>query len=167
MQVLVKARRTGLSAAHRAFEGNRKGDLAKIHLAKKTLGWDEDTYRDVLQSVCGVRSSADLDAAGRRLFLEHLQKCGWKPTGGAQAGGKARPVRKALTGPQRLMWSLWQQLADAGLVENRKMPALQAYVTRQTQVDRLEWLNSAQEALVIESLKQWLARAPKAPGGAV
>ena len=55
------------------------------------------------------------------------------------------------------MWSLWQQLAGAGAVNNRRMPALVAWVKRQTGVDRLEWLTPAQDALVIESLKRWLA----------
>lgn len=138
-------------------DGARRADLAKIHLAVKELQWDESTYRDILQTVCAVRSAGDLDAAGRRQFLEHLQRCGWKPAGGAPIA-KDRPVRKPLTSPQRKMWSLWQQLADAGLVRNRKMPSLLAYVQRQTHVDRLEWLNGAQEALVIESLKAWLER---------
>lgn len=139
---------------------SRKADLAKVHVAKKALGWDDSTYRDILWAVCQVKSSADLDQAGRSRFLAHLVKCGWvdakKP-----GSGPIRPVRKALTGPQKKMWSLWQQLADAGLVENRKMPALMAYVERQTHVSRLEWLNGAQEDLVIESLKKWLSRKPE------
>lgn len=138
-------------------EGSRRADLAKIHLAVKELQWDESTYRDILQTVCQVRSSGDLDAAGRQRFLAHLQQCGWKPTGGAPFA-KDRPVRKPLTLSQKKMWSLWQQLADAGLVRNRKMPALLAYVQRQAQVDRLEWLTGPQESLVIESLKAWLER---------
>lgn len=132
----------------------RKADLAAIHMGKQALGWDDSMYRDVLQSVCGVRSSAQLDAAARKRFLEHLAKCGWRQ----RSDAAARPVRKPLTGPQRKMWSLWQELADAGLVVNRRMPALQAFVHRVTQVDRLEWLNGDQERLVIESLKMWLER---------
>ena len=65
-------------------------------------------------------------------------------------------MAKPLTPVQRKMWSLWQQLADAGLVDNRKMPALLAFVKRQTAVERLEWLNAKQEDLVVESLKKWL-----------
>jgi len=111
----------------------RQADLAKIHMAKKALGMADDA------------------------FLAHLAKCGWVD-GRKAAAGSSRPVRKALTAPQKKMWSLWQQLADDGLVNNRKMPALLAYVQRQTQVDRLEWLKPAQEDLVIESLKRWLSR---------
>lgn len=133
-------------------DGARKADLAAIHIAKAGLGWDDDHYRDILFAVCRVRSSSQLDFAGRKRFLAHLQACGWA---GARPAAK-RAVRQALTGPQRKMWSLWQQLADAGLVDNRRMPALMAWIRRQTGVERLEWLQPAQEDLVIESLKKWL-----------
>lgn len=147
-------------------DAGRKADLAAIHIGKAALGWDDDTYRDILFTVCRVRSSSQLDFAGRRRFLAHLRACGW--TGGTQGKGAAEkrasaPVRAPLTRPQRKMWSLWQQLADAKRVDNRKMPALLAYVERQTGVARLEWLEPAQEALVIESLKKWLARGHDGP----
>ncbi|MEX3556412.1 MAG: phage protein GemA/Gp16 family protein [Burkholderia gladioli] len=35
---------------------------------------------------------------------------------------------------------------------------LSAYVKRQTRVDALQWLSSAQASCVIEALKCWLAR---------
>lgn len=139
-------------------DAQRKRDLARIHQGKAALGWDDDTYRALLRQVCGVDSAAKLDAAGRARFLEHLAKCGWRQAPAAAPAD--RPVRKALTRPQRLMWSLWQQLADAKLVENRRMPALLAFVSRTTGVDRLEWLNGQQETMVIEALKLWLARRP-------
>jgi phage gp16-like protein len=131
----------------------RRADLAKIHIAKMELRWDEGTYRHVLWEVCAVRSSSELTAAGRQKFLAHIAKCK-----GQAPARDARPVRKALTGPQKKMWSLWQQLADKGRLTDRSMKALLAFVHRTTQVDRLEWLNGAQEALVIEALKQWLTR---------
>ena len=150
--------------------GARKADLAAIHIAKKALGWDDSTYRDIMFSVCRVKSSAELDFTGRRRFLAHLRACGWSgdsTSSGRTPGSTDRPVSKPLTPLQRKMWSLWMQLADAGLIDNRKMPALLTYVTRQTGVDRLEWLNDKQADLVIESLKAWLKRGRStATGGA-
>ncbi|URI06650.1 DUF3164 family protein [Aquincola tertiaricarbonis] len=122
---------------------------------------EDDHYRDVMWAVCTVRSSAELDHTGRARFLAHLQAClrAQKPAAGAHARTPAaRPITGPLSGPQRLMWSLWQQLADAGLVKHRGMSSLMRYAERQTSVARLEWLNSAQEELVIESLKLWLKR---------
>lgn len=145
--------------------GGRKADLAAIHIAKKQLGWDDDTYRDLLWTVCRVKSSGDLDFTGRKRFLDHLRQCGFTNAATKRAPAGAAP-RKAvsgeLTATQRLMFSLWQQLADAGKVHERRMSALVSYAKRQTGVDRLEWLNGRQEDLVIESLKRWLARPGKA-----
>lgn len=142
-------------------DASRRSDLARIHIGRIALGWDEVFYRRKVAQVCnGKTSSAELDASERRALLAHMVTCGWAPAGKA---GAVRTERKPLTKPQKLMWSLWQQLADAGLVANRKMLALNAFAQRQTGVDRIEWLNGKQEDLVIESLKRWLKRR-EAPG---
>ena len=55
--------------------GARRADLAAIHIAKKALGMDDDSYRDVMFTVAGVRSSANMDFAARKRFLAHLRAC--------------------------------------------------------------------------------------------
>lgn len=131
----------------------RNGDLAAIHMAKARLGLSEDEYRDLMATVCGgIRSAAQLDYTGRRRFLAHLQAC-LKARGGQAEG---RVVRQDLTPQQRLMWALWMKLVDAGVVRDRSMAALVAWVHRQTGVDRLEWLTKQQADLVITSLRAWL-----------
>lgn len=138
---------------------SRQADLAAIHILRKQLGWDEDLYRDVMAARCkGVRSSALLDFASRKAFLAHLRQ--------SLSPGQAPAAQRKLSPQQRLMWSLWQRLHTAGAVEDRRMPALVAFAARQTGVERLEWLNRAQEDLVLQSLKAWLRRAQKPPGGA-
>ena len=134
--------------------GGRRADLAAIHVAKKSLAWDEDTYRDIMFTVCRVRSSADLDFGGRKAFLAHLQACLAKMGATAPAGRTNAPW----TPSQNRLWSLWQQLADAKLVNDRHRAALDAWIKRQTGVDRIEWLNAAQLDLVIASAKRWLTR---------
>lgn len=133
--------------------GGRKGDLAAIHIAKQSLGMDDDHYRDLMATVCGgIRSAAELDFTGRKRFLEHLQAC-------LRAHGRVpreRVIKAPLSPAQRKMWALWMQLADAKLVQERTMAALAAWATRQTGVQRLEWLNEPQEALVLASLRRWL-----------
>ena len=58
----------------------RRRDLATIHMAKKQLDMDDAAYRDILWSVARVRSSSELDQAGRNKLLDHFRACGWKPT---------------------------------------------------------------------------------------
>lgn len=139
-------------------QGSRQADLASIHMAKAELGWSEDEYRDIMGTVCGgVRSSALLDFAGRQRFLAHQRAC-LATLKGISHAPRTRLVKGPLSGPQKRMWALWMQVVDAKLAEHRTMAALAAFAQRQTHVARIEWLNAAQETLVIESLKAWLKR---------
>ena len=54
----------------------RNSELAAIHCAKKELGLDDDTYRDMLWSIARVRSAGDLDWTGRKRVLDHLKSRG-------------------------------------------------------------------------------------------
>lgn len=55
---------------------DRRAELAKIHLAKKQLRMDEDSYRDMLWTIAQVRSAADLDDTGRHRVIAHMRSCG-------------------------------------------------------------------------------------------
>ncbi|HAF00411.1 MAG TPA: GemA protein [Methylophilaceae bacterium] len=57
----------------------KKAEIAKIHIAKKDLGLDDETYRSLLWTAARVESSKDLDHAGRAAVLEHFKARGWKP----------------------------------------------------------------------------------------
>jgi hypothetical protein len=145
---------TAARAKRRVPMDARRRDLAQIHQLAKELQLQDDAYRDLMATVCGgVRSAGDLDVSGRQRFIAHLKAC---------QGRSHRPtqheVKGQLSPQQKLMWALWMQLADAGLVQQRTMAAISSYAARQTGVARVEWLNGAQELLVIESLKQWLKR---------
>lgn len=134
----------------------RKLDLARIHMLKAELRWDDDTYRDVMGAVCGgIRSAAELDIASRQRFVAHLEACRAREKGQQPA---RKTVRKPLTPIGRKLWSLWMQAADKGLVRVRKMHALNAWCARQTGVDRVEWMTPEQERLAVESLKAWVER---------
>lgn len=76
---------------------NKRADLAKIHIAKKDLCLDDDTYRAILWTVCRVKSAADLDEYGRRKLLEHFRSRGWKPQRKPGPGKVAR-MNNALMG---------------------------------------------------------------------
>jgi len=140
--------------------GARRADLAAIHIVKAALGWDDDTYRDVMSTVCGVRSSTAMDRDGRKRWLAHLQACA--VANGLQPAKPAKAPRKPWSAPQRLVWSLWQQLAEADLVQRRDRAGLDAWIKlHQAGVDRLEFCNAQQLDLVIAGLRQWLKRAPE------
>ena len=139
-------------------QDGRKADLAAIHLGAKQLRWSREEYEDIMATVCaGIRSAGKLDHTGRKRFMAHIQQC--IRASGIRPSPSAHTQDKPLTGAQRLMWSLWMRLVDAGLAEHRTMAALNAFCERQTEVRHIQWLNKRQQDLLIESLKAWLARA--------
>lgn len=125
--------------------------LRQIRAIRHTAGaqLDDAAWRALLQRCAGVASSTQITSLARaNAVLAEFRRLG---IGAATA-------RPKLTAMQRKMWSLWQQLADAGRVDNRKMAGLLGYVKRQTGVEALAWLTWPQEYQVVESLKRWLAR---------
>lgn len=85
----------------------KRAELAKIHIAKKELGMDDDTYRAMLQQVGGVASSKDLSAMGRANVLEHLKSHGFDSK-------KHIPKKPNNLSRSRQMGKIEALLADAG-----------------------------------------------------
>jgi len=56
----------------------RRRDLAKIHIAKKQLGMDDATYREMLLNVTGLQSAADLNSKQRWAVITHLKARGFR-----------------------------------------------------------------------------------------
>ena len=53
--------------------------LAKIHIAKKDLCLDDETYRDALEGQTGKRSSAKMSNDEIGKCLRHFESLGWQP----------------------------------------------------------------------------------------
>lgn len=127
---------------------SRNAELAAIHVAKKQLGLDDETYRTMLTTVAGKRSAAELDDSGRRRVLEHLQSRGF-------VNVKRRPKRQSDDPLTEKIRSLWAALAERGVVRDGSEKALGAFVVRQTGVRSVEWVSTEQAMHVIEALKAW------------
>ncbi len=70
-------------------EAIRKRELAKIHVAKKTLALADDEYRSIMLAVTGKTSAAELDSCGREKLLAHFRKIGFKAK--AKTVDRSRP----------------------------------------------------------------------------
>lgn len=149
----------------------RASDIKRIHVLRSRLRMDEDAYRDLMAGLYGKRSSTELSDRERGAFVAHLQRLADQqaPAAGRtpRTGGPAGQPRKPLTPRQGKMFSLWQQLADAGLVQDRRMQALDAWIVGREwlgqQVANKAWLDARREDQVIESLKRWLRRGMDGP----
>lgn len=131
---------------------SRKRLIKLIHVAKRNLRMDDDSYRSILHTIGKAESSSDLSIPELERVLEHLKRCGFK----------VRPKRadRALSdNPQdKKIRALWLDLHQAGAVRNPSEAALAAFVKRMTGVDALQWLSGAQASKIIEELKKWRAR---------
>ena len=124
-----------------------------IHIAKKQLNLDDDTYRHLLQTITKKSSTKDMTVWELEKVVASLKSKGFKVSSSKKSGKitAKEPVHRKIR-------SLWLELADAGAVKNRSEKAINAYVKRITGIEMMDNLNTAEAMKVIESLKRWQAR---------
>lgn len=142
---------------------HRRSLLAKVHIAKKQLGLDEDTYRAALRvatgkesaGACNLRELSDAIAAFRAKGFQD------RPAGGskrAPAQAKAPGGKLADTPHAAKLRALWLSAYHLGIVRDPAESALGAFIKRQTGIDAMRWLPPEDAANAIEALKDWMAR---------
>ena len=128
----------------------RKSELAKIHIGEKQLFPSKDAYRDMLESVAGVRSAADLDQAGRVKVIEHLEACGAKFKPARNSGHKLK-APKAPPETERQVAKIRAMLAEDSLPD-AYAEAILKRMTRHPHHVPLTWAYSRQLRDVIAVL---------------
>lgn len=130
---------------------SRNDDLAKIHIAKKALAMDGDSYAGMLTRVVGrpLASSKDLTATELKKLLQEMARLGWNPT----KKPATAPTYKHKT--SRYLAALWGDLYRSGHVRDRSKGAFHAWVKSQTGKDHPDWLETSERARLIEALKAW------------
>ncbi len=132
---------------HKA-EARRTAALAKIHLAKKQLGLDDDTYRAMLLTIGGVKSSKDLTPEGLSKVIGHLEKAGaifTKPK--TKHGRKPHNLPSHSERAPKLV-KIEALLAEAG----RPWEYAVAMAKKMYDKDALEWCGHEQLAGIIAAL---------------
>jgi phage gp16-like protein len=115
----------------------RNGQLSKIHIAKKDLGLDDDTYRALLARVSGVRSAKDLNPRQIGAVLAEFTRLGWQSSPAKKAGRKTpNPAADRV---------LLMSKVEAFLTEaERPWAYVDGMAARMYKVERTEWLNPTQ-----------------------
>ncbi|CAH0339602.1 regulatory protein GemA [Rhizobium sp. CECT 9324] len=125
---------------------------AAIHVAKKNLGLNDDTYRAKLQVITGKTSTKEMTEAERQKVLTVLRNDGFQTAPGKPSKGLTGKYAKKLQ-------ALWIAGYNLGLVRDRRDTALLAFVKRQTGVDHTRFLHQPEDGrAAIEALKAWLHR---------
>ncbi|EIY0667472.1 regulatory protein GemA [Salmonella enterica] len=134
---------------------NRAALIKTIHIGKKQLGLDTDTYRQMLLSVTGINSAGDMNLTQLKKVLDAMRARGFV----VRLGKKARSSRPLVDTPQvKKLRALWLEMHQQGKVRDSSEVALQAWVKRETGVDKLQWLEPGMASLCIEKLKKWQKR---------
>lgn len=143
-------------------DNGRRALLAKVHLAKKDLRLDDDTYRDILELITGRRSSAECSVGELETLVAHFRAQGFVPkvvgagkSGTAPVPGRGRAADHPVAKKARAMWISLHQLGE---VENPSEQALEAFAKRQLRVERMQWMDQSLGFKLIEALKDWAER---------
>jgi phage gp16-like protein len=147
----------------------RRARLIKIiHVARREIGIDDDSYRQMLANMPalgGRTSSVDVGLKGLELILKQLKARGFKVRAKVP---KSQP--KVLTSQDRpladdkqskMIRGLWLELHSLGAVRDPSEKALAAYVCRIAKIEALQWLDIEAASKVIETLKKWRYRTIK------
>lgn len=137
-----------------------KGQIKILHVAKRKLGLDEDTYRGALYAYGGARSSTKLNYDGFKNVMRHFERCGFKSKGRKppiKKHGKERPGM-ATPGQIRKIYALWMSLGGSYYKKDREWQALRGFLKKRFGADHENFLRFDTAGKVIEALKAIGAR---------
>lgn len=128
---------------------------AIIHVAKTKLGWDDETYRQVLVRIAGVTSSTELDQDGFEAIMGFASYCGFHPLGKGAPRYGDRPGMASYA-QLELIRELWREVHHARECDD---PALLGWLRKFFKVDSMRFLTKASGQKAITAQKAWKSRA--------
>ena len=131
--------------------------LAKIHIAKKELGLDEDLYREILSSefAClpvrqGVRSSKDMTDRQAIKLINIFREKGWVPKSKPKKYDNERgDICSATPAQKRMIEVLWHNIYRG----NEETNHLRQFLFNHFKVSDIGFLDKDQAHQAIEGLK--------------
>lgn len=142
--------------------------VAKIHIARKELNMDDDSYRANLAHFGkGKTSCTNMTVPELHAVLAAFEKLGFK----AKPGDKKQPAAPksskvaAPTDERSVIRAIWAFMHGAGFIRDGSEAALNAWVARQTAqsgngtgIASVQWLTGTDAVHVLEALKKWCRR---------
>lgn len=125
---------------------SRRSLLAKVHIAAKALGLEDDAYRDMLEGLTGQRSAGKLSDKQLALVLAAMRKKGW--SGEDPRPARKKPAPRATPGTAPLLSKIGALLADSG----RPWAYAEGLAARMYKVERLEWAKPEQLRGIVAAL---------------
>lgn len=132
-------------------ENTRTRELAMIHIAKKDLGLDNETYRCMLLTIANVESAGDLDNMGREAVIKHLKASGWKPKKGNVKIDQPKNVKLSNV-------ALVSKIGALLTVLNKPWAYADGMAMKMFKVEKLAWANPRQLHKIVAALEYSKAR---------
>lgn len=141
--------------------------LRLVHVARRSLQLDEESYRDLLEVSTGKRSAAKLSIGELERTLQALKALGFVPTPKKEQEGSFVPFStfRAKAPQVAKIRALWGEMARQGVIRDGSSCALNAWVQRMTArlnggvgVVEVGWLDEPLAVKVLEALKRWQHR---------
>lgn len=123
-------------------------DIQLIHIAKQQLGMDDDTYRAMLWACARVKSSTELDFAGRKKVLDHLKGCGFKTT---KAAARPAPAKDKAAQVGKIRALLIQ-------LDGKPDTYADGMARNMFKVERFEWCTPEQLGKIVAALSYQIKR---------
>jgi len=129
-----------------------------IHVAKRNLSLDDETYRDIISNIGGAVSGSarDLNDQGVKAVLDHFKSLGWLPSkiGGKKLSGLSSHRPGMATQKQiRMLLSIWIDAA-----RNPSEDAFNTFLNNQFQISHYRFLPQSKipgVKLALESMKKY------------
>lgn len=146
---------------------NARAAIATVHIARKALQMDEDTYRALLTRVTGKPSCAQMNTVELATVLNEFKRLGFEAH--LKPGRKVSPrsrhkAREEKTEVDKIR-ALWIALHQAGATQDGSEAALSVWIKRQTAkhndglgYESVTWVPVNLLPGLIEQLKKWRGR---------
>lgn len=136
------------------MDATRRTLIAKIHIAKKDLAMDDETYRDVLQRVTGKDSCKNMSVAELKKVISDMKRLGFTPKQTAQSIQKHGRKPTTTEDRQALLSKVEAILADNDL----HWHYAHAIGKQMFGVDFVHWLPADKLYKVVQALSVYQAK---------
>lgn len=119
-------------------------EIRMMHIIKSKMGWDDDTYHDILQNRYQKKSSLQMDISEYNDYVKMARAAGFKED------------------PRIRQHRYIKKLCKEHNCDNKRLAGIVKYVCKvdASASNPLKWLDSKQLSIVIQALRRWKWEVP-------
>lgn len=141
-----------------APDPQRRALIAKVHIAPKQLGMQEDDYRGLMRRVTGQISARDCTVPQLQALVAEFTRLGFSAAPRKTRSSRPGQPRRADHPVARKARALWISLGYLCAIDDPSEKALERFATRQLKCTAFQWADQSQCDRLIEALKAMAER---------